>query len=429
MIRRIRKGEADLFKAIRLAALKDAPEAFSSSYKSSLARSEESWSTQADAAAEAPDRAIFLAFDATGQPVALAAFYGDKEDAEEGELFQMWVAPAHRGAGTASHLLDALFGWATAQGYGRVRAEVVASNSRALRFYQKYGFSRRDDSGEQDTVMLIKNIRTSDTGSDAGGRLRTLYATQGGVTEVFSDKAADYRTSRPDYPAGLFETLRTRCGLDGNAVVVDVGAGTGLLTQGFLSRGIRAVAVEPNAEMRTVCDLELCRFPGYQSAEGTAESIPVDDASATLITAAQAFHWFDVPRARKEFLRVLRPGGQVALIWNDRVEDDPLNASLNEIFTRFGGEKRLALATDKKRDGVAGFFGDRSPVEFAWPHEHRLDKESLLSLVFSRSYMPDRKSEAGMEAARCIRKIFTDMSDNDCVTMRYTATAIIGRPA
>ena len=99
--------------------------------------------------------------------------------------------------------------------------------------------------------------------------------------------------------------------------------GRGFLTQGLLQGGYRVVAVEPNPAMRVAADDYLRKYENYRSVEGSAELLPLAAGSVQLITAAQAFHWFEVERAQAEFLRVLTPQGLVALIWNDRVLHDP----------------------------------------------------------------------------------------------------------
>ena len=99
-------------------------------------------------------------------------------------------------------------------------------------------------------------------------------------------------------------------------MIADIGAGTGLLTQGLLARGYNVTAIEPNAGMRAAADQLLAGLHGYRSADGAAESIPVSSSSVDLITAAQAFHWFEIERARVEFFRVLRTHGKVALIYS-----------------------------------------------------------------------------------------------------------------
>lgn len=263
---------------------------------------------------------------------------------------------------------------------------------------------------------------------DTGRALRALYAPDGGVGAIFTGKVADYVASRPGYPAPLFELLRAACPPTAGAVVADIGAGTGLLTQGLLAAGYRVVAVEPNADMRRAADSRLGARPGYRSADGSAEAQPFDDGSLDLITAAQAFHWFDVERARNECLRVLRPHGQVALIWNDRVLADPLHAALDDVFAAYGGERRGALVAHEERRDVPRFFGAGRSAEHAWANEHLLDEGGLLALVFSRSYMPARESAAGREAAQRVGAIFRQFAAEGVLAVRYVTVAIVGRP-
>jgi SAM-dependent methyltransferase len=154
----------------------------------------------------------------------------------------------------------------------------------------------------------------------------------------------------------------------------------------------------------------------------------LDSGSVDLITAAQAFHWFDIARARTEFLRVLKPTGQVALVWNDRVLHDPLHLALDEVFARFGGVKRGALLAHEERMEVPAFFGSATSVEHGWPHVHHLDAQGLRSLVFSRSYMPAQGSEAARQATVLVDALFERFAVGAQVAVPYTTLAIVGRP-
>ena len=266
------------------------------------------------------------------------------------------------------------------------------------------------------------------TNQETGKKLRLLYAAEGGARSIFSEKATDYAVARPDYPAALFELLRKCRAPNQNVVVADIGAGTGLLTEGLLKSGYQVVAVEPNAEMRQLSDSRFGKIVGYRSADGFAESIPLEPASVDLITAAQAFHWFEVERARIEFLRVLKEQGQVALIWNDRVLEDPLHVALDEVFSEFGGAKRSALVAHEDRPDVPRFFGATEPKQFSWPHEHHLEREGLLSLVFSRSYIPGRNSANAPQVANRVSEIFNFFATGETVKVQYRTVAFIGRP-
>lgn len=273
------------------------------------------------------------------------------------------------------------------------------------------------------------SMQTDPTAIGTGAQLRSLYELQGGTGQIFSSKVSDYVASRPNYPAALLPALRAECHLQAGAFVADIGAGTGLLTQDLLQQGYAVTAVEPNDSMRAAADQALGHFPDYRSTGGTAEHIPLPDACADLITAAQAFHWFDIEVARTEFLRVLKPTGQVALIWNDRQPHDQLHVALDHIFARYGGTKRGAMLAHDERSEVPAFFGANTPLELTWPHEHRLREAALLSLVFSRSYMPARDSELGQQACQQVTALFHKLATGGFIAVRYNTVAIIGRPS
>ncbi len=256
------------------------------------------------------------------------------------------------------------------------------------------------------------------------------HATNDGspASRLFSGKVADYLASRPDYPAALFDELAALGALAPGCEVADIGAGTGLLTAAMLARGHHVVAVEPNDEMRAACDALLGRMPGYRSSAGRAEASGLSGESVDLITAAQAFHWFDVAPARREALRVLRPRGQVALVWNDRDDADPLQQALGGFFAEHGGAARDAMLLHDDRAKVPMFFG-HEPLRREFPHAHRLDLAGFQSLVFSRSYMPRRGTEAAARAEQALAALFDRFAEDDGrAVVRYRTVLMLGRP-
>ncbi len=140
-------------------------------------------------------------------------------------------------------------------------------------------------------------------------------------TQRFSSRADNYARYRPSYPAAVVELLRRECGLTPDAVIADVGSGTGILSELLLRNGNRVYAVEPNDAMRAYAEEKLASYPGFVSVPARAEATTLPDASVQLVTAGQAFHWFEPVATRPSGVRILRPGGWVALIWNSRQED------------------------------------------------------------------------------------------------------------
>jgi RimJ/RimL family protein N-acetyltransferase len=163
-IRRLNVGEAAVYRSLRLEALQDSPEAFSTTWESALGRDDNSWVVQADSSALGSDRATFVVFD--DRPIGLAALYRDSGVSPVGELLQMWIAPSHRGGAVAADLLDHLFRWAANHSFTSIRAEVTQGNLRALRFYEKYGF--RPLSSEAGASQLTKPVDPALQGTQHG---------------------------------------------------------------------------------------------------------------------------------------------------------------------------------------------------------------------------------------------------------------------
>jgi GNAT superfamily N-acetyltransferase len=158
-IRRIQLGENEIFKRIRLAALRDSPSAFATTYESAVNRSADSWREQVDSTAQGSDRATFIAF-SDDLPIGIAALYRDKDRMDVGEVLQVWVAPEFRSKGVAQKILDAVFQWAGENGFCIILATITKGNERALHFYLKYGFkdldpAAIDNAGES---VLLKSV-------------------------------------------------------------------------------------------------------------------------------------------------------------------------------------------------------------------------------------------------------------------------------
>ena len=151
--------------------------------------------------------------------------------------------------------------------------------------------------------------------------------------ERFSGLADLYSRHRPTYPAAALDLIQARCGLGPGALLVDVGCGTGISTRLFAARGARVIGIEPNDDMRARAEAAPAPAgaPAPEYRKGTAEATGLPDGCAAAVLAAQAFHWFDAPAALREFRRILRPGGHVALVWNERDESDACTAAYGAV--------------------------------------------------------------------------------------------------
>ncbi len=186
------------------------------------------------------------------------------------------------------------------------------------------------------------------------------------AAQGFAAQADTYARGRPDYPAGLAAWLRGTLGLGAGKTVVDLGAGTGKFSRLLGATGATVIAVEPVAEMRG----QLLRsLPDVEALDGTAEAIPLADASVDAIVCAQAFHWFANTTAMAEIRRVLRPGGKLGLVWNVRDESVGWVARLTEVLTPLEGDAPRFYKGDWKRVFPADGFSEL--VLTSLPHEHR----------------------------------------------------------
>jgi ubiquinone/menaquinone biosynthesis C-methylase UbiE len=145
----------------------------------------------------------------------------------------------------------------------------------------------------------------------------------------FEAGAAAYEVARPGYPDEALAVLRDEVGVGAGTRVLDLAAGTGKLTRRLVELGADVLAVEPVAGMRAQLEAAV---PGVEVLDGTAEELPADDASVDVVAVAQAFHWFDAPAALAEIARVLRPGGRLALLWNERDERRPWVAEMSRLI-------------------------------------------------------------------------------------------------
>jgi len=162
IIRRLKLGEADLYRKTRLAALKDAPYAFSSSYENTLKRSPDSWIEQADESTNGSDKATFIVF-SDDKPIGMAALYRIEKQANTGELLQVWIDANYRGSGIAKQLMDEIFNWAGKNNFNKIIAGVTKPNPRAIQFYINYGFSIADNPIQREsggTIMQMEVIKS-----------------------------------------------------------------------------------------------------------------------------------------------------------------------------------------------------------------------------------------------------------------------------
>lgn len=220
-------------------------------------------------------------------------------------------------------------------------------------------------------------------------------------TRRFSSRVENYVKYRPHYPQCVVEILCEECGLTHDWRVADIGSGTGFLTELFVHNGNQTFAVEPNREMRAAAEALLKGRPGFTSVDGTAEDTTLDDHSVDMVTAGQAFHWFDRDKAKAEFSRILRPGW-VVIIWNERRMDSPFLQAYEDLLREFSPEYRKVDHKNVDCETLADFFAPAGFFTRSCENLQMFDYEGLKGRLLSSSYAPETNNEPMLAKLVCI---------------------------
>ncbi len=242
----------------------------------------------------------------------------------------------------------------------------------------------------------------------------------------FSSRADVYARYRPGYPSEILTLLEGECGFTKDSVVADIGSGTGILAQMFCLHGNRVYGVEPNQEMRQIAERLLRQYPKFTSVVGTAEATTLPDASADFITAGQAFHWFEREATRAEFVRILRPGGWVALVWNERLTSTPLMAAYEQLLLTYGIDYEQ-VRHDRTTPTLGPFFAPGAHRYRAFPNQQALDFEGLKGRLVSSSFMPQEGHSRYEAMIAALRNLFETHQRDGHATLEYETKVFYGR--
>ena len=214
----------------------------------------------------------------------------------------------------------------------------------------------------------------------------------------YARSAAAYQRGRPGYPPAAVDFLAARLRLRAGRTVVDLAAGTGKLTRLLLATGAEVVAVEPVAEMRAALPA------GARAVDGTAEEMPLDTGSADAVAVAQAFHWFEGDAALAEIHRVLRPGCSLALVWNRRRMDDPLNQAIERLLAPYRGHMSV-LHTGDWRGAFEGSTQFGPLEERVFRNDQSLDADGLADRIASVNFIAALDENERTKVVRAARAL------------------------
>lgn len=241
--------------------------------------------------------------------------------------------------------------------------------------------------------------------------------------EKFTGKADFYDKYRPSYPDSLIDWLYEKTNAD---AVADIGAGTGKFTACLLRKPWKVTAVEPNADMLA----KLKGLNGINVVSASAENTGIEPCSIGLITVAQAFHWFDEELFKKECMRILKPNGNVAIVFNKRsYKDCPISTERNTICQKYCGAFQTGLMGKRTHEEGDLFLRNEyfSCVECFYADNHiKMDENAFIGDTLSRSYALREGDSDFSRFVEDLKKVFSEYEQNGTVTIKYTVICYLG---
>ncbi|HZX59698.1 MAG TPA: class I SAM-dependent methyltransferase [Mucilaginibacter sp.] len=246
-------------------------------------------------------------------------------------------------------------------------------------------------------------------------------------TKRFSNRVDNYVKYRPGYPKEVIDYLETQCHLTAKAAIADIGAGTGIFTKLLLERNYTVYAIEPNDDMRHEADRQLKHFPDYHSIAGRADLTGLTSHSIGLIVCAQAFHWFNTPETKTEFKRILKRGGKVTLIWNNRdIEADAFAIAYDLLLREQSGDYESINHQNLTEIDFIRFYKGGEYKLAKFHNQQVFDFEQLAGRAFSSSYVPAEETEAGKTFKGHLKDLFDTYQRHGKVVFKYNTEVYLG---
>ncbi len=236
--------------------------------------------------------------------------------------------------------------------------------------------------------------------------------------ERFSSRVSAYVKYRPTYPSEILQTLRKDFNLSSSHHIGDVGSGTGISSEIFLKNGNPVFAVEPNEKMRLQAEELLGKYPNFKSVNGSSEQTRLESDSVDFITCAQAFHWFEPDSSKKEFQRILKNGGCVAIMFNERkVTGSPFLIRYEELLKAYSADYQKINHRNIDHQRLLSFLGPFQ--EFNFPNHQDFEYEGLIGRIKSSSYSPQDGHPDYKDMIQQAKLIFEETQLNGLVRMEY----------
>lgn len=245
--------------------------------------------------------------------------------------------------------------------------------------------------------------------------------------ERFSNKVANYVKFRPSYPPQLVQTLIDQLKLTPASCIADIGSGTGIFSRLLLEHYLSVIAIEPNREMLAAAKDDLSSFADFTYRNSSAAQTGLTSNSIDLITVAQAFHWFHNNDTQREFKRVLKDTGHLALIWNKRDLDCEFQEQYHQLLTQFCEEYQSVNHMNLSDQMLQQFYAPNPLQTFNFHYSQQLSFVALLGRLQSTSYCPASHTAQYSALAAALKVLFNQYAKDDVITFNYISRLYLGR--
>ena len=236
-------------------------------------------------------------------------------------------------------------------------------------------------------------------------------------TKRFSNRVENYVRYRPSYPGDIVPFLEANLKLKQEHCVADIGSGTGLFAEILLKKGYDVICIEPNEEMRRAAEKKLNQYTGFTSRNDSAEQTGLPGHSVDLITVAQAFHWLNTFAAKKEFERILKPGGHIVIAYNLRLTNTPFLKEYDELKKQFAIE--ININNRPGKDSLENFFQPYPMNTASFSNIQWLDFDALKGQLLSASYIPLPGHPTYDTMISSLVQLFVAFNENGFIKMQY----------
>lgn len=243
-------------------------------------------------------------------------------------------------------------------------------------------------------------------------------------TTKFDGKGEVYAKARPKYAAELFDYIKNTLQIPEKSVFADIGSGTGIFSEQLLDNGYRVYAVEPNADMRKKAEEKLSADKDFVSVDGTDSNTGIPNQSVDCITTAQAFHWFDAEKFKKECRRILKSDGKVLIVYNTRDESAECNMALADLHRKYSPDFQ-GFCKGMNNEKCCAFFDNKCDI-FRVDNSQAYDRQGYINRILSSSYSLRESDDGFAEYIAEINRLFDAFSDDGTLIVPMHTVAYIG---